>query len=163
MSTRSSRLLPRIMLGCCCLLLAAGTTLAEVTVQDPGSFVVDTAGLIDEETKTSIENWLRELEQQTGAQVKLLTVSAMDGEDIFGFSQRHFDLWRLGKAEQDNGALIVLAETTDAGRREAWAKRGTAFFRSKSRRSAKAIDRDAGRAQAKPDGTQPASGGTGAT
>lgn len=66
-------------------------------------------------------------------------------------------------AEELAGALIVLAETTDAGRREAWAKRGTAFFRSKSRRSAKAIDRDAGRAQAKPDGTQPASGGTGAT
>jgi hypothetical protein len=30
------------------------------------------------------------------------------------------------------GALIVLAETKDTGRREAWAKRGAAFFRGRS-------------------------------
>jgi hypothetical protein len=60
------------------------------------------------------------------------------------------------------GALIVLAETTDAGKKEAWGKRGAAFFRSKPRRSAKAIDRDAGRAQAQPDGAQSPSGSTGA-
>jgi hypothetical protein len=29
------------------------------------------------------------------------------------------------------GALIVLAETKDVGRREAWAKRGAAFFQSR--------------------------------
>ena len=65
-------------------------------------------------------------------------------------------------ADELAGALIVLAETTDAGKRAAWAKRGAAFFRSKSRRSAKAIDRDAGRAQAQSDGAQPPSCGTGA-
>jgi DNA-binding protein H-NS len=32
-------------------------------------------------------------------------------------------------AEELAGALIVLAETTDTGKKEAWAKRGTAFFR----------------------------------
>ncbi|MBB4020078.1 conjugative transfer protein TraD [Gemmobacter caeni] len=60
------------------------------------------------------------------------------------------------------GALIVLAETTDAGRKEAWAKRGAAFFRSKSRRSATATDRDTGSAQTQPGSPQSASGGTGA-
>src|SRR5690606_19121824 len=64
--------------------------------------------------------------------------------------------------EELAGALIVLAETTDAGKREAWAKRGAAFFRSKSRRSASAPDRNAGGAPVQPGGTQPASGGTGA-
>src|SRR6185437_13277373 len=34
------------------------------------------------------------------------------------------------------GALIVLAETKEAGKREAWAKRGTAFFQGRSRRTA---------------------------
>jgi hypothetical protein len=66
-------------------------------------------------------------------------------------------------ADELAGALIVLAETTEAGKREAWAKRGATFFRSKSRRPAKAIDRDGGRAEAQPDGVQPPSGGTGAT
>jgi hypothetical protein len=60
------------------------------------------------------------------------------------------------------GALIVLAETMDTGKKEAWAKRGAAFFRGKSRRSVPATDRDAGRPPARPVGAQPASGGTGA-
>lgn len=60
------------------------------------------------------------------------------------------------------GALIVLAETTDAGKRDAWAKRGAAFFQGRSRRSATAPDRDTGGAQTQPGSTQPASGTTGA-
>jgi len=56
------------------------------------------------------------------------------------------------------GALVVLAETKDNGKREAWAKRGAAFFQGRSRRSAPAPDRDAGSAPAQPGGAQPASG-----
>jgi hypothetical protein len=66
-------------------------------------------------------------------------------------------------ADELAGALIVLAETKDAGKREAWAKRGAAFFQIRSRRSAPAPDRDTGGAQPQPDGAQPASGGAGAT
>ena len=47
-------------------------------------------------------------------------------------------------AEELAGALT---ENTDAGKKEAWAKRGAAFFRSKRQRSAKTADRDAGSAQ----------------
>lgn len=65
-------------------------------------------------------------------------------------------------AEELAGALVVLTETTDAGKREAWAKRGAAFFRSKSRRSASAPDRDTRGAPAQRGGAQPASGGSGA-
>ena len=60
------------------------------------------------------------------------------------------------------GALIVLAETTDAGKREAWAKRGAAFFHGRARRSPPAPDRDHGGAPTQSGGAQPASGGTGA-
>jgi hypothetical protein len=59
------------------------------------------------------------------------------------------------------GALIVLAETKDTKKMEAWARRGSAFFQSRARRNAKASERDVGGAPAPPDGTQPASGGTG--
>lgn len=46
-------------------------------------------------------------------------------------------------ADELAGALIVLAETKDTDKREAWAKRGTAFFQRRSRRPAKATDRNA--------------------
>ena len=65
-------------------------------------------------------------------------------------------------ADELAGALLVLAETADAGKREAWAKRGAAFFQGRTRRSALASDRDVGGAQTQPGGAQPASGGAGA-
>jgi len=57
-------------------------------------------------------------------------------------------------ADELAGALIVLAETKDAGKREAWAKRGVAFFQGRARRAASAPDRDGGGAQ--PQTGQPA-------
>ncbi|MBI5321167.1 conjugal transfer protein TraD [Bradyrhizobium sp.] len=60
------------------------------------------------------------------------------------------------------GALIVLAETKEAGRREAWAKRGAAFFQGRPRRNASAAGRNASGASVQPDGAQPASGRKGA-
>jgi len=65
-------------------------------------------------------------------------------------------------AEELAGALIVLGEAEDTGKREAWAKRGAAFFQSRSRRTAWATDRDAGGTPTQPDRTQPTPGGTGA-
>lgn len=65
-------------------------------------------------------------------------------------------------ADELAGALIVLAETKDPGKREVWAKRGSSFFQGRARRSAPSPDRDAGGAQPQPSGTQPASGGGGA-
>jgi type II secretory pathway component PulK len=65
-------------------------------------------------------------------------------------------------AEELAGALIVLAETRDAGKREAWAKSGAAFFQGRARRSAPPPDRDTGSAATQSGGAQPASSGAGA-
>lgn len=65
-------------------------------------------------------------------------------------------------ADELAGALLVLAETKDAAKRDAWAKRGAAFLRGKSRRTATPSGRDAGGTQAQPGGAQLPSGGTGA-
>ena len=64
-------------------------------------------------------------------------------------------------ADELAGALVVLAETTDAGKREAWAKRGAAFFQGRSRRSAPTPERDHGGAPTQPGSAQSASGTTG--
>ena len=64
-------------------------------------------------------------------------------------------------ADELAGALIVLAETKDTKKMEAWAKRGAAFFQNPARRNAKASERNAGGTPAQPDSTQSVSGGTG--
>ncbi|WP_315715368.1 MULTISPECIES: conjugal transfer protein TraD [unclassified Bradyrhizobium] len=65
-------------------------------------------------------------------------------------------------AEELAGALIVLAETTEAGKREAWARRGAAFFQGGARRHASAADRNTDRVLMQSSGAQPASSRKGA-
>lgn len=65
-------------------------------------------------------------------------------------------------ADELAGALIVLGETKDAGKREAWSKRGAAFFQGRPRRNAPASERNADGAPPQPGGSQPASGRKGA-
>jgi len=65
-------------------------------------------------------------------------------------------------AEELAGALVVLVETKDAEKREAWAKRGAAFFQGRSRRTPSVSDRDAGVAPEQSGVLQPASGEAGA-
>lgn len=55
-------------------------------------------------------------------------------------------------AETLAGALLVIAETGEAQRKEAWRKRGAAFFQSKTRK------RGSG-PQGQPDGALPLDGG----
>jgi type II secretory pathway component PulK len=66
-------------------------------------------------------------------------------------------------ADELAGALIVLAETKDAGKREAWAERGAAFYQNRARRNAPTIDRNTDGAPAQQDGAQPASSRKSAT
>jgi hypothetical protein len=65
-------------------------------------------------------------------------------------------------ADELAGALIVLAETKDAGKREAWARRGAAFFQSRARRTAPPTERHTGGARAQSGGAQPSTGSKGA-
>ncbi|RVD21320.1 conjugal transfer protein TraD [Mesorhizobium sp. M4B.F.Ca.ET.017.02.2.1] len=59
------------------------------------------------------------------------------------------------------GALVAIAEMKDAAKREAWAKRGVAFFDSGSRRTHPTPKRNLRRAPAQPGGPQASASGDG--
>jgi uncharacterized protein len=48
----------------------------------PRDYVVDLAGIIRDDAKSELNAYLAELEQKTTAQVLVLTVQSLDGEDI---------------------------------------------------------------------------------
>src|SRR5262245_15705714 len=102
----------RLICAACLIALMAIATPAqgEVNVRDTGKFIIDTADVFqaDPQLGESLENVLSQLERKTGAQVKVLTVKNTEGEDIFTFSQRHAERWKLGQKGKNNGALVVL-------------------------------------------------------
>ncbi len=71
--------------------------------------VNDYAKLLSAGASQSLENQLGQFEKETGHQVAILTVPALDGEDIEGFSIRVAESWKVGQKGFDNGVILVVA------------------------------------------------------
>lgn len=72
--------------------------------------VVDTAGMIEATWKSRMESELKKLEEETGAQVAVLTVRTLSGEPIESYALKVAEAWKLGQAREDNGVLFVIAK-----------------------------------------------------
>jgi uncharacterized protein len=73
-------------------------------------YVNDYAGMISPEARTKLENDLRAFEQSDSTQVVILTIPALEGEDLEGFSIRVATTWKIGQQTKDNGVLLLVAK-----------------------------------------------------
>ena len=71
--------------------------------------VNDLAGVMSDAEKNELEAYLSAVNNQTGVQVAILTVPSLDGGAIEDFSMRVAEEWKLGQADKDNGALLVVS------------------------------------------------------
>jgi uncharacterized protein len=71
--------------------------------------VVDQANLLDDGRESLLEERLQLLEQETGAQVAVLTIPSLEGDPLEDFSMRVVETWKLGRSGADNGVLILIA------------------------------------------------------
>lgn len=71
--------------------------------------VNDLAGIIPPQTRDGLESKLKAFEQETGAQVAVLTIDSLDGEVLEDFSHRVASTWKLGQQGKDNGVLFLVA------------------------------------------------------
>nr|MBF0220668.1 TPM domain-containing protein [Desulfobulbaceae bacterium] len=93
------------------LLSTASSIPAAVTIPaQPANYVVDLADIINVNAETSLNSYLKELEQKTSAQVIVLTITSLDGDSIEDFSiNLAHDKWKLGQKGKDNGLLFVVS------------------------------------------------------
>ncbi len=75
----------------------------------PNKYVNDYASVIDEASARQMINLGYELEQKTGAQAIIVTISSLDGAPIEDYANQLFRSWGIGQAHKDNGLLILLA------------------------------------------------------
>ncbi|HDZ61921.1 MAG TPA: TPM domain-containing protein [Nitrospirae bacterium] len=93
------------------LCLFAVTTSAEVSLPDrPSNYVVDLAGIINDNVESDLNRYLMELEQKTTAQMVVLTIQSLEGESLEDLSlQIAHDKWKLGQKGKDNGVLLLVS------------------------------------------------------
>ncbi|MBR5442020.1 MAG: TPM domain-containing protein [Clostridia bacterium] len=83
-------------------------------------YVNDYADVLSDETEAHILNTALQLDNATTAQVCVLTVDTLDGEDISSYSVEVFREWGIGDKDKDNGVLILLSVND----REMWITSG---------------------------------------
>ncbi len=71
--------------------------------------VNDQGDLLSDGTEEVLDERLRQLEEETGAQVAILTIPNLEGDPIEDFSIRVVETWKLGRAGVDDGVLILIA------------------------------------------------------
>jgi uncharacterized protein len=73
------------------------------------ALVIDQAHILSIEEKQAIEQKLSVIYKQAKAQIGVVIVPTTGQEDIFDYSMRVAEAWKLGSAKNDNGILITVA------------------------------------------------------
>ena len=76
----------------------------------PTDYVSDLAHVLSPETIASIDRICAELDHsQANAQIAVVTVQTLDGEDAAEYSDELETKWKIGRKGSDKGVLILLA------------------------------------------------------
>ena len=77
-------------------------------IQSTG-YVMDLASVIDPATKTRLEDLCAELERKTRAQVAIVTVHSLEGENVQQYANELFKHLGVGSKKDDRGVLLLVA------------------------------------------------------
>ncbi len=75
----------------------------------PSNYVNDFAGVLDAATQTRLNDLCFQVEQKAHAQVAVVTVKSLDGQDVVSYAVALYQKWGIGKKGTDRGVLILLA------------------------------------------------------
>ncbi len=75
----------------------------------PTGYVNDFAGVLSADTRSQVEAYCYQVEQKTQAQIALVTVKSLDGEDVEGYTNSLFRQWGVGDKKEKRGVLILFA------------------------------------------------------
>ncbi|WP_448682137.1 TPM domain-containing protein [Pseudomonas nicosulfuronedens] len=72
--------------------------------------VVDVTGTLDPSAKSRLIDKLKALENRRGAQIAVVMLPTVGRMGIEAFSEKLFNLWKLGRKGVDDGVLLVVAK-----------------------------------------------------
>ncbi|NYF52521.1 TPM domain-containing protein [Tunturiibacter gelidoferens] len=89
------------------------------TLPAPAGYVNDFAGVLSPSTKSGLENLCTQVDRQAHAQIAVVTVKTLDGDQsIEEFATALEDKWKVGAKGTDRGVLMLFVMTPRRGRIE---------------------------------------------
>jgi uncharacterized protein len=75
----------------------------------PTDYVNDFAHVLDQTTIAQLDNICQQLDQKAQAQIAVVTINTLDGNDIESYAVALYKQWGIGSKATDHGVLILLA------------------------------------------------------
>jgi uncharacterized protein len=75
----------------------------------PKQLVNDYASVLSSSQRDQLEQKLVSYDNETGTQIAIVTITSLEGDDLFDYSQRLAEAWGIGGGENDNGVLLLVA------------------------------------------------------
>ncbi len=91
------------------LFLSSCAASKEIIFPKPEGYINDYAGILDADTKNELESLVRSVESSTSAEIAVAVVKSAEGLTVQQYANELFAEWGVGKAEQDNGILMLVA------------------------------------------------------
>lgn len=85
------------------------TLLAYVSPGQPSGFVNDFAGILNSEEKISLETKLMQFEKDSGNEISVAIIKSLEDDTIEDYAVNLFSDWGIGKKDNDNGILLLIA------------------------------------------------------
>ena len=99
----------RSLAGWCVLVgLVVWQAAAWAALPAPQGRVNDFARVLDDATRWALQSLIDETEQQTTAEIAVVTVPSLDGMTAEAYASGLFTAWRIGKNGPDNGLLVLV-------------------------------------------------------
>lgn len=98
------------VIAVCAALVA--TPLIARAYQSPGKpagYVNDYAGLLSSGQKSALNDQLTAFEKETSNEISVVTIASLEGDTIENYAEKLFQEWGIGKADKDNGVLLLVA------------------------------------------------------
>lgn len=73
------------------------------------NYVNDFAGVLDTATQARLNDLCFQVEQKAHAQIAVVTVKSLDGQDVVSYAVALYQKWGIGAKGKDRGVLILLA------------------------------------------------------
>src|SRR6202051_4707635 len=76
---------------------------------NPPNYVNDFAGVLNSATVTRLNDLCLQVEQKAHAQIAVVTVKSLDGQDVVSYAVALYQKFGIGAKGKDRGVLILLA------------------------------------------------------
>lgn len=102
-------LLTSFVLGWIALVAAMAAAAEPIDSLHPTNYVNDFAGVLSSATVTRLNDLCLQVDQKAHAQIAVVTVKSVDGQDVVSYAVGLYQKWGIGAKGKDRGVLILIA------------------------------------------------------